>query len=183
MSPRLIACQDCGTAEVLPDVLGDSGELDPLLARVLNNHIGPLSTEQQDRRIRFGLGRGREIDPKEMHKGPLFEVAADDWANPDVREKILKQIWGDTGYPAEFYAATDTYKEDALRCFRRHDSPGSEKGPHACIDYQADSKRLTDEQWIRRGQGTRDHIYLCTFCPYESVVTTRKRSARGDYDK
>jgi hypothetical protein len=181
---------DCGTVEVLPDLLGPVGSPDPLLDRLTANHEGPLTNEQGTRRVRMGLGRVREIQPGERHFGDLHVVPNDDWNHPDpekregIRQKILFQMWGEsTGYPPEFYAVQDTYKEDANACFRKHGSPGgSDHGPANCVDYQDDSKRLTDRQWKDR-HPEQSHVWLCTFCPYQSVVTTRIRMGRGDYDQ
>jgi hypothetical protein len=123
----------------------------------------------------------------------VFQVSSDDWAlepeamDPEYRRKaVLKQLWarfGDehVGYPEEFYASKDTYREDAGLCYQRHRRPGSEKGPDGCLDYQAGDKRLTDSHWRERHPEQGD-VYLCDFCVYKSVVTTRMRMQRGDYD-
>lgn len=189
--PRLLQCFDCATVEVLPDLLGPKGSPDPLLDRLLEiGHRGPLDNEQGARRVRMGHGRVREIQEGEEHIGNLHSVANDDWNNPDVekrervRQQILFQMWGSyTGYPPEFYAAQDTYKEDAGHCYERHGRPGgSDHGPANCGDYQDDSKRLTDRAWRARHSDI-EEIFLCHWCPYTSVVVTRKRLARGDYDE
>lgn len=196
--PRLLQCRDCGTVEILPDVLGDqvnASSHDPLLERLVNGHQGPLNDDQQVRRIKNGLGRSREIIPDEPHFGTLYTVPPDDWNCPGdpekeqrVRNTILRKLWPeDKGFPPEFYATKDTFREDAGKCYERHGRPGSAKGPYACVGFQDNSKLLTDEGWMRRGrdsgQPNRQPIYLCTFCPYQSVVTTRIRMQRGDYSE
>lgn len=198
------------SVEVLPGFLGSTTDeaMDPLKSLIAVKHRGPLNRVQLSRRpdaaprvreirdelITCDLCQGAGCRPCEgsgkiqryPHAMEQFVVAPDDWSDGQVRDRILRQIWADgTGYPDEFYAAKDTFREDAGYCYQTHNRPGSEKGPHACIDYQSDSKRLTDSQWRLRGemQGmSREDVFLCTFCPYSSVVTTRKRSARGDYD-
>ena len=217
--PRLIACKDCLSVEVLPDLLGpaDSMKDDPLLMRIVVKHRGPLNRQQLAHRPP-GARRVREIRdetiPCDMCNGrtggcafcsgtgklqrwahdisEVFNVSSDDWmpveTAPDPlwkRKDILRQIWArfgeeHLGYPDEFYASKDTFQEDAVECYQRHGRPGYEKGPHACIDYQDSSKRLTDRHWKSRNP-SRDHVFLCDFCPYKSVVMTRKREARGDY--
>lgn len=109
-------------------------------------------------------------------------MASDDWISPERRTRVIRQIWDDhKGYPDSFYEARDTYKEDAAECYQRHGRPGYDKGPFACVDYRDASKRLTDRHWKGRNP-SRDHVFLCEFCPYSSVVMTRKRSAAGQYD-
>jgi hypothetical protein len=218
--PRLIACRDCLSVEVLPDLLGPPEEMkdDPLLMRIVVRHRGPLNRQQlasrppnapRVREIRDELipcdmcnGGGCSYcaplgTPGKLQKEPhrisaVFAVKPDDWAldseriDPEWKRKaVLKKIWAQlggehTGYPEEFYASKDTYREDAGFCYQRHGRPGYEKGPDSCIDYQIDAKRLTDREWRARHPDTGD-VFLCSFCPYESVVMTRKRAKRGDY--
>jgi hypothetical protein len=85
--------------------------------------------------------------------------------------KGLKERW--TGFHPEFYATKDTYREDALRCYKAHRRP---KGTD-CVDWRADTKRLTPEGW--RGR----EVYLCDFCPVFSTVMTEIRHRRGAYKK
>jgi hypothetical protein len=215
---RLIACRDCLTIEVLPDLLGPTSEMkdDPLLMRIVVKHRGPLNREQlahrppnapRLREIRDELiscdmchgggcayceGSGKlQRHPHQISE--VFNVATDDWVedsrSPDPlwkRKDILRQIWArfghDAGYPEEFYAAKDTFREDAGLCYQRHGRPGYEKGPDGCIDYHTDAKLLTDKNWKTRNPA-RDHVWLCEFCPYASVVMTRKRKKRGDYNQ
>jgi hypothetical protein len=210
--PRLIRCFDCMTVEVLPDFLGSPTDesMDPLKSLVVVKHRGPLNRQQLHHRP-SSAGRVRpipdELIPCDLCRGSgcrvcegrgkiqrfphgveQFVVQADDWINPDYRKGILQQMWGeDTGYPPEFYAAKDTFREDAGHCYNSHGRPGDpDKGPHACIDYQSSSKQLTDEGWKARGeiQGMpRRDIFLCDFCPFHQVVVMRKRAERGEYDK
>lgn len=215
--PRLIACRDCLSIELLPDLLGPAEDMkdDPLLMRVVVRHRGPLNRQQlasrppnapRVREIRDELipcdmcagggcaycsGSGKLQKEPHLISG-VFHVSSDDWtpveSAPDPlwkRKDILRQIWarfGDEhlGYPEEFYASKDTFREDAGICYQRHNRPGYEKGPYACVDYQDPSKRLTDRHWKSRNP-SRDHVYLCDFCPYKSVVVTRMRAERGDY--
>lgn len=214
----MIACQDCLSVEVLPDILGPPEESahDPLLMGVVSRHRGPLNRQQLATRPP-GAPRVREIRDetipcdmcnqagcrycdgtgklqREPHRiSEVYTIPPDDWAldsdrpDPEWRRKaVLKKMWAmlggeHSGYPEEFYASKDTYREDAGLCYQRHGRPGYEKGPDACIDYNSDAKRLTDSQWRARHPETGD-VFLCAFCPYQSVVMTRKRAQRGDYE-
>lgn len=191
---RLLQCLDCLSVETLPNFVGpksDEGH-DPLLQRLVDRHQGPLNREQLHRRP-SNAPRVREIRMDEPHFGNLHTIDDALWNHPDpskrdeIRRSVLKEMWkGHTGYPEEFYATKDTFMEDAGICYQRHGRPGGiDSGPDGCIDYMSESKRLTDTDWEARGErmgSPRSHVYLCQFCPYQSVVTTRKRSARGDYD-
>lgn len=173
------------TVQVLPGVRASSDEErsaltinDPLLERLLSEHEGPLNREQLRRRP-SGAGRVREIQEGERHIGDLHNVPASKWNHPDsdirqqIQKQILTQMWGDhTGYPEEFYAAKDTFREDAGMCFNRHGRP-----KEGCIDWQDDSKRLTDKDWKQRGAAMgqpRTDVFLCTFCPVAVWVEHQK---------
>lgn len=178
------------SVELLPDFPGTQKEEehDPLLTKVAAGHRGPLNRNQLQLRPP-GAPRVRELGEDEPHLGDLFHVDNAHWNHADpekrdeIRKQILKQMWGDhTGYPEEFYATRDTFAWDAAVCYNRHNRPDAGLG---CPDYESDDKRLTDPSWVQRGaeQGiSRRHIFLCAWCPYQSVVTTKKRMARGDYD-
>jgi hypothetical protein len=134
-------------------------------------------------------GRPREIHPDELHFGNLHLIPKSQWEHPDseqraaIRQRTLFQMWGEsTGYPPEFYDAKSAFTEDAGKCFERHGRPGQSDKNFACIDYQDESKRLTDREWKLRHPESME-VFLCTFCPYQSVVTTRIRMAKGAYDK
>jgi len=196
----LIRCLDCMTVEVLPDLLASPTEMahDPLLMRVVARHRGPLNRQQLAHRppnaprvrpfttdlipcdmcnqggCAYCEGTGKL--PKEPHRiSEVFSVAPDDWASGDRRKVILRQLWADhPGYPEEFYASKDTFREDAGLCYERHNRPGDAAGPYACIDYHTDTKRLTDRHWKSRNPN-RDHVWLCEFClGGDTEVVTRE---------
>lgn len=193
--------------EVIPDFLGNPEEMlwDPLINNVVVRHRGPLNREQlahrpsnapRLREIRDELidcdichrsgcvlcdGTG-EIQREPHRMRPIMVVAPDDWSNSQAQKSILREIWsGEAGYPDEFYAYKDTYREGAGECFNRHGRPAD-----GCIDWHDHSKRLTDREWQSRGAlagEQREHVYLCEFCPVASWVVTQLRLRRGDYDK
>lgn len=180
--PRLIQCKDCATVEVIPSLNTPATDTaDPLLARVWGAHVGRLHDEQVARRMRVGLGRPRELHDDSGHNIVIFVVTPDDWADEKHRDQILHAIWDeDKGYPPEFYATKDTYREEAGKCFNRHSRPQD-----GCIDWEDRTKRLTDDEWERRGADLgldQKPVYLCHFCPVASWVQTQKRFKRGDYD-
>lgn len=111
---------------------------------------------------------------------PIHVMAPDDWTNEKKREMVLREMWkGTTGYPDEFYAAKDTYREEAGKCFNRHERP-----KQGCIDWHDHSKKLTDSKWKERGAAMgedREDVYLCHFCPVSSWVQLQVGYKRGDY--
>ena len=143
--PRLVQCSTCKILEKLPDFSGPVGD-DVLLEVWAEKHLG--------------------------HVGQMFSVDQATWDNLDQRTKIEEDIWKNQ---AEFSATRDTYEEDALVCFNRHNRPKM-----GCIDYCEDSKRI--------GSPTKSKsrylkpVYLCFFCPVHSgFVATEQRHKRGMY--
>lgn len=187
---RLLQCLDCLTVDALPPALPSEIHEDRLLAKLLEGHQGPLNRHQLSQ-LPPGAPRRRDIIPSEPHIvrslciDPGYWNAADPEQRRLNREEIIRGMWSsEAGYPDEFYATKDTFTVDAGLCYNRHQRPGSEKGPHRCLDYHDDSKRLTDPEWRARGEKMgfpRDDVFLCDFCPYESVIVTEKRANRGDY--
>lgn len=168
---RLLACQQCKTIEELPDFDGPP-EYDVLLSHLLEKHKTPGGTP---------------------HIGQLFDVDKDKWENGDkntpaskVREDVARQIsvrlsGGETGLGSPFYALHDTYKEDAMTCWKRHQRiPG-------CNDYKSEKMRLTPgtnaerkELGLDKYRSDRD-VYLCQFCPVHSLVEQAQRAKAGLY--
>ncbi len=154
---RLLICHDCREVIELPDFTGPP-EYDVLLDQAVSAH-------------RFPNG--------EEHVGALADVEKEKWDDESVRQEILKRIGKpekETGFGGEFYAAKNTFAEDAMKCFNEHGRP-----KQGCIDYKDERKRLgnpTSEGWR---QGPR--VYLCDFCPIKTWVVTQQRSAAGMYDR
>lgn len=147
---RLLICKDCKTIEPLPDFDGVGAD------HLLEYLVAPHRTN--------GL----------EHIGMLARVEANDWNNFDKQREIVNQLTakfgGETGLGQEFYDTRDTFKYDALMCFKQHN-----RNPD-CNDYHSDAKRLTpDTADARREAGLdpyrsqRDR-YLCDFCPVQSMV-------------
>lgn len=156
MKVRLLICKDCHSIEELPNFTGPP-EYDVLLEGLVQNH-------------RFPNG--------EEHVGSLAVVEKEEWDNPTYKEAITKKITeqfsgGTTGFESEFYASKNTYQADAMECYNQH------RRPESCIDYKDSSKRIGNPS--KMGWETGPRVYLCQFCPYETVVITEKRHKRGMY--
>jgi hypothetical protein len=145
---RLLLCLTCETIEEISDHDGPP-ESDVLLEELVARH-------------RFGDGS--------EHMGNLIQVADREYITH--RERILSQIReGTTGLSEadpDFYAAKNTFQEEAARCFERH------RRPDECIDYKDKSKQLGNP--LRRSQyDPAQRRYLCEFCPVEVKVNQRKQ--------
>jgi hypothetical protein len=162
---RLLQCLDCKTLETLPDYQGDPRE-DVLLDVLTSRHVFP--------------GGNR-------HRGHLHRVEARHWESPSTRAAIEKQIQdasGWTGLDPSFYAAKDTYTQDALSCWGQHNRT------RACGDYKSEAKVLTPDTLALRREVARmtkhedvaysaPKRYLCEFCPVHSLVMQAKRRKAG----
>lgn len=150
---RLLICRDCRTVEELPDFTGPV-EHDVVLDHAIEAH-------------RFPNG--------EPHAGNLADVGAEEWRDESKRQGILKQIASKTtGLESEFYAAKNTFQEDALKCYARHGRPSE-----GCIDWEDSKKRLGNPTKLGWTAGPK--VYLCHFCPVRSWVDTEKRWKAGQY--
>jgi hypothetical protein len=148
---RLLLCRDCKTIEPLPDYTGDP-EHDSMLSYLVKPH------------------RTNGLE----HIGMLARVEKSDWDNHPVQmeiaKKLVAQFGGETGLGSEFYNTRDTFREDAMTCFRQH-----HRNPD-CNDYHSDAKRLTPgtaqarkEAGLGPYRSDQDR-YLCDFCPVHSMV-------------
>ena len=160
---RLLACAMCKTIEELPWYEGPA-DRDVLLEALVSTH-GPAHAR---------------------HIGTLFTVEKKQWDSPSVQEQIAKQIsdkmgGGETGLGSEYYAVRNTYREDAMACWKQHQrNPG-------CNDYMTDAKRIQPgTKAERKAAGMpefRSTSFLCHFCPVHSLVVTAKRKKAGMYDE
>lgn len=167
---RLLRCWDCCTIEEIPGE-GPLEPSDPLLHYLVNRHQGPVPEE----RVREARDKGVRFEPRKLlmdepHLGDLGVVPDQDWRKH--KAEIVKEMWkAESGFDSEFYAAKNTFSEDAFKCFNRHGRP---KG--SCVDFMEGSKKIS-------GPGVAKPVYLCHFCPVFSFYLTKSRDARGMYDK
>lgn len=148
---RLLVCKDCKTIEPLPDYSGDPAH-DVLLDYLVQPH------------------RTNGVE----HIGMLARVETSDWNDPRIQREIsgrlVTEFGGETGLGSDFYNTRDTFREDAMSCWRQH-----QRNPD-CSDYKSDAKRLTPDTAAARKEAgmpayhTKDDRYLCEFCPVHSLV-------------
>lgn len=164
---RLLYCLVCDSIEELPPYDGDP-EHDQLLEITLEHHVFPSG---------------------EPHKGHLLRVPVDEWTNSNIKKAMIEQLKGGGSkglaeFDADFYATSDTFREDALKCFAKHLRPTD-----GCPDYKTDKMRLLpNTKAERKDAGLVDpknapgpRNYLCNFCPVQSTVDQKLRAMKGLY--
>lgn len=150
---RLIRCTDCRSIDELPDFQGDPVR-DVLLEDLLTKrHIYASGT---------------------THEVALIKVPERLWRDNRIRPRIVEQLsqGGSKGLEEmeggeDYYGTRDTYREDALKCYDRHQRP-----KEGCIDWHNHDKRIgnpTSEGWK-----TGPRVYACDFCPVASWVAKKE---------
>ena len=148
---RLLKCNTCVTTEELPDFKGPA-EYDVLLEALVQKHRFPDGNE---------------------HLGQLLRIEKKYWDSPKIRKEILEKMWtGHTGFDPEFYASKNTFQDDAMKCFNKHNRPDQ-----GCIDWKIDRVRLGNP--TKLGWETGPKVYLCDFCPVRAHVARKQQEARG----
>ena len=151
---RLLACRDCKSIEELPDYEGNPRN-DVLLEDTVSRHMTEWST----------------------HEVALIKVPVKWWNDKNIQPQLIKQIsqGGSMGLDElqeNYYGTRDTYREDALACYNRHDRP-----KEGCIDWHDHSKRIgnpTSEGWK-----TGPRVFACDFCPVSAWVSKKKQEQAG----
>lgn len=170
---RLLICHSCSSIDELPWYDGPGDYDDTLNYRVAEH--------------RYPNG-----DP---HIGILATVLEEDWAKQNYRDAIRDKIAEESGIslPGQsagmgetYYDVKSNFGQDASDCWKKHGKPGSSH-KFSCEDYQHSSKLLlADTRAERKEAGldtrARASTYLCSFCPYQSMVMQRYRKETGQYD-
>lgn len=157
---RLLQCLVCKSLEILSDFEGDPRN-DTLLATLVSKHKFPSG------------------DP---HKGHLHRIEEKHWDNQTTRQQIIAQIKdssGHTGLDPSFYNAKNTFLDDAMACWKRHNRTVD------CDEYMGDHKRIvpdTKSDWkaagITRPKKTPYDQYLCTYCPFHRVAVELQKKRK-----
>jgi hypothetical protein len=125
----------------------------------------------------------------QLHAGHVVDwgdVLESQWNNPRQRVQITKEIvramgaGEGEGLGAEFYSVKDTFKDDAMKCWKAHNRTTD------CGDWHNDNKRLyIDTRGDRREIGLsvknqdRPNTFLCDFCPMASIIQGRIGKSKG----
>jgi hypothetical protein len=122
--------------------------------------------------------------------GGLFNLDKDKlWSNPAQRQSTLEDLYKQLEIPGtgpgmgqQFYDLKNTFSEDAMTCWKGF---GRTTDPGHC-DYRKENKRIRpDTADDRREAGMdpqdRPNIFLCDFCPLQSIVQQKIRADKGLY--
>lgn len=155
---RVLVCFTCKKVEEIPDFLGHPDD-DYMLDYVVQNHPD--------------------------HQGQLYRLPIAIWLLPDAKKNLISQMTGGASgldmFYSGFYDTHNTFKEDALICYKGHQQP---KGQ--CPDFYSDKKKLKpDTKQERKELGLAPlkvgpQVYLCDFCPVKTYNDRKNREARGD---
>lgn len=159
---RILFCLDCGTLDEVPNFDGPP-EYDDLLEYAASKHETPS-----------GL----------RHRGQLFTVEENVWRNDEARRGIVNQLREGSKGVAEiepsFYNVRDTFKEDAMACYKAHRRPKED-----CADWRSERKRLLPDTKAERkdaGLSLRPvgpARYLCDFCPVRAHYEKKANEMKG----
>lgn len=152
--PRLLACRNHRTVEVLPDYNSESdreGKYDHHLKEAVERHLDKYGS-----------------DP-DKHQALLLRLDEDEFGLLGDDERLRQAIF-DNKLEEYLRGERDQLKADALRCYELHGRPayGLTLG---CQDYRNESRVVVRT----KGRPAEEQLYLCSFCPYQSYVDHAKR--------
>ncbi|CAB4174817.1 hypothetical protein UFOVP965_82 [uncultured Caudovirales phage] len=172
---NLLICKTCQTIEELPYT--KTGE-----------YMGEGKYKQDDNPYVDAAARKHGPD----HVGaPLVDVLQGHWMTPKVKAGVVEQLretffgrgaaQGLDVFGTNFYGLKDTYSQDAMSCWKIHNSP---KGQ--CPDYKVDRKLLsagTEKERAAEGLNKSTiRVFLCDFCPVKMYNQKRAYEEQGLYD-
>jgi hypothetical protein len=122
---------------------------------------------------------------------PLMDILQGLWMTPKVKEGIVEQLResffgkgsasGLDVFGTGFYGLKDTYSQDAMSCWKVHNSP---KGQ--CPDYKTDRKLLsagTEKERAKEGLSkSKIKVHLCDFCPVKMYNQQKAYKEKGLYE-
>jgi hypothetical protein len=160
----LLVCGECGTIE---------------------HAFGPPEHNQELE----ALGNRHEVYVAgQLYRHPLAmtTVNAQLWEkSEDFRKFIIAMIkdatkTGDVGLGTKNYDLKDTFQDDAIACWRKHNRTLD------CADYKTDKMKLLPDTRAERKElhmdtRNRPGVYLCVYCPFHSKVMERVNSKKGYY--
>jgi hypothetical protein len=170
---RLLLCATCRSIEPIPWFDGPA-EYDDTLNYRVSKHAFPSGTPH----VMPVIGNT---------PAGLATVSEKTWEDPQLQRKVIEQLseaasGSETGLGSKLYNLRDTFKDDALACWRKHSRTTD------CGDYKSDRMRLVpDTRGERRELGLetkasrRPGTSLCVFCPVHSIVMQKARRAQGFY--
>ena len=164
----LFICFFCKEVNEIPDYVPAEADKDTRIGYLAANHLR-RHPSLEDRVITDWASLG--------------SVPTKEWENNEYRKQIMSKILdqhGHTGFEQDFYDTVDTFRGDALACWKRHNRPAfKDNTSPKCADYLDKSKELKPNTAVERkaaGLPSYDDVkirpaYLCSYCPYHVSVT------------
>lgn len=163
----LLICFPCKTIDEIPDYTPEEADNDPRIGHIVESHLR-RHPSFEDRNILEWMSLGF--------------VPTRHWKDPQYRKQITEQILkgnGQTGFDQEYYDIRNTFKEDALACYQRHNRPAfNDTKSGKCIDYLSHNMEIkpnTSRERKIAGLPTYDETkikrsFICEHCPYHQSV-------------
>jgi hypothetical protein len=165
----LIFCHPCNVIEEIPDYDPDNADNDPRIDHIIATHLR-RHPSFEDRFI--------------LEWAALAFVPTRHWKDPEYQKQIKHKLlegMGKSGFDDEFYATQNTFKSDAMECYKRHGNPAFKSNTQSkCTDYldhKMEIKPNTNQERRKAGLPTYDETkirksFICEYCPYHQSVRT-----------
>lgn len=163
----LFICKVCKEFNEIPDYVPEDADKDPRIGHLALNHVR-RHPSVEDRNI--------------VEWAQLGSVPSKHWDDNATRKQIMKSILdntGQTGFQEDFYSTVDTFRGDAMACWKRHGRPAYKSNTQPkCQDFLSASKEIKPDTGAERkvaglpsyDQTKVKRVFLCSYCPYAQTV-------------
>lgn len=168
----LFFCHQCHSIDEIPDYDPENANNDPRIDRIVESHYR-RHPSTEDRFI--------------LEWAALAFAPTRHWKDPEykkiIQQKLLEGM-GQGGFDQDFYDTQNTFKADALECWKRHNQPAYKSNTQPkCTDYlsvQMEIKPNTNRERTKAGLPTYDEtkakrVFICEYCPYHQSVVLEER--------
>lgn len=163
----LLICFPCHSIDEIPDYDPDMADFDPRIGYILEAHLRRHPSFEDRRSTEWAA---------------LGFVPTRHWKDPEYKKQIMEQVLkgnGQTGFEKDFYDVQNTFKSDALECYKRHNQPAYDSTTKTkCNDYLGHNMEIkpnTNMDRKKAGLPTYDETkvrrsFICEYCPYHQSV-------------
>jgi NADH:ubiquinone oxidoreductase subunit len=168
----LFFCHPCHTIDEIPGYEPDKADYDARIDHIYLSHIR-RHPSTEDRFI--------------LEWAALAFVPTRHWKDPEYNKQIKTKLlegMGKGGFDQNFYDTQNTFKADAMECYKRHGNPAYKSNTQPkCTDYldhKMEIKPNTNAERKKAGLPTYDETkakrsFICEYCPYHQSVITETR--------
>lgn len=163
----LVFCHPCHSIDEIPNYDPDNAGNDPRIDHIIATHLR-RHPSFEDRFI--------------LEWCALAFAPTRHWKDPEYKKQITAKLlegMGKGGFDDEFYDTQNTFKADAMECYKRHNRPAYDSTTQSkCNDYLGHDKEIkpgTNEERRRAGLPSYDETkikrsFICEYCPYHQSV-------------